>query len=389
MSLEIKKGTELQGRYVFSDVLGSGGYATVWKATDKKLSRDVAIKRLLNVKGNDLAQLLAEAKITAGLNHTNIVQVYGTFVEDEEGFLVTEYVDGQTLNTLLQQHIASGSWLSSTDAAEYFGQILEALSFAHSKGHYHRDVKPSNLLVSRLDVVKLVDLGIARAIAPMGPPQDSPYGNGAAHTGTPEFMSPEQAKGETLDQQTDIFSAGIVGCILFTGQHPFNHPSALHRVFDLIRAEGYDPKDPRVVNAAVPERIAKIIARMLKKKKTERYASVSEALADFRPREAAKPCPKCGTPNPETGKFCGECGQQLETAKGAGTTLSAASLTEEGFSLAQADDWAGAGMKYRQAIALDSNYIRASSNLGYALNRLGRYEEAIEVLDLGLKRGAN
>src|SRR5271163_5029186 len=118
MSLQIKKGTELQARYVFSDVLGSGGYATVWKATDKKLSRDVAIKRLLHIKGNELDQLFAEAKTTAGLNHTNIVQVYDTFVEDEEGFLVMEYVDGSTLHSLLQQHIASGTWLSTTDAAE-------------------------------------------------------------------------------------------------------------------------------------------------------------------------------------------------------------------------------------------------------------------------------
>ncbi len=133
MRLEIKKGTELQGRYVFSELLGSGGYATVWKATDRKLSRDVAIKRLLNIKGDELSRLFAEAKNTAGLNHTNIVQLYDTFVEDDEGFLVMEFVDGETLHVLLQRHIASGTWLSIADATEYFEQILEALAFAHSK----------------------------------------------------------------------------------------------------------------------------------------------------------------------------------------------------------------------------------------------------------------
>ncbi len=386
MPLEIRKGTELQDRYVISDLLGSGGYATVWKATDKKLARDVAIKRLLHIRGNELDQLFAEARSTAQLNHTNIVQLYDTFVQENDGFLVMEYVDGETLHALLQRHIASGTWISIADAAEYFEQILEALAFAHSKGLYHRDVKPSNLLLSRLGIVKLVDFGIARAIIPPGPPRDSSYGTGAALTGTPEFMSPEQAKGESLDQQTDIFSAGIVGYILFTGHHPFNHPSALHRIFDLIRADGYDPKDPHTMNPSVSERIGRVIAKMLRKKKTERYTGISEALADFRPREATVPCPKCGSPNAETNKFCGECGQSLEATKPVGAAPSAPLLTDEGFALAQRDDWAGAVAKYREAIALEQGYSRAYANLGYALNRLGQYEEAIEVLDQGISR---
>ncbi len=386
MALEIRKGTELQGRYVFSDLLGAGAFATVWKATYKKLGRDVAIKRLLHIKGDELEKLLIEARNTAQLNHTNIVQLYDTFVEENEGFLVMEYVDGETLHTLLQRHITSGTWISVSEATEYFEQTLEALAFAHSKGMYHRDVKPSNLLVSRLGVVRLVDFGIARPIAPPGPPRETPYGTAAALTGTAEFMSPEQSRGAELDQQTDIFSAGIVGYILFTGRHPFNHPSALYRVFELIKADGHEPVDPRAANRDVQERTSKAISRMLRKNRADRYANVSEALADLRPREATVPCSKCGAVNPEANKFCGGCGTQLRRAEPTGAAPSGALLTDEGFALAQNDDWAGAVAKYREAIKIDPTYSRAYSNLGYALNRLGHYEEAIEVLDQGLVR---
>src|SRR5215472_1979399 len=302
MSLEIRKGTELQGRYVFADLLGSGGFATVWKATDKKLARDVAIKRLLKLSGNELDELFAEAKNTAALNHTNIVQLYDMFVEDGEGFLVMEYVEGETLHALLQRHIAAGTWPSVADSTEYFEQILDALSFAHSKGLYHQDVKPQNLLVSRLGVVKLADFGIAKKIVQTEARAGSPPVSPGAHTGTPEFMSPEQARGEGLDQQTDIFSAGLLGYILFTGQHPFNHPSALHRIFDLIKTDGFDAKDPHSINPNVHERIAGVLSKMLKKKKGERYNAITDALVDFRPREATITCSECGVTNPDNNK---------------------------------------------------------------------------------------
>jgi tetratricopeptide (TPR) repeat protein len=386
MPLEVRKGTELQDRYVVVDELGVGGYATVWRATDKRLARDVAIKRLLKIKGNELESLMSEARITAGLNHTNIVQLYDTFVDGEEGFIVMEYVEGETLHALLQRHIASGGWISTADASEYFEQILEALAFAHSKGHFHRDVKPTNLLVSRLGIVKLVDFGIARPIPASSPLMVSPYGSGSALTGTPDFMSPEQARGEELDQQTDIFQAGIIGYLLFTGQHPFNHPSALHRILDLIRTDGYEPKNSKEINPSVPETLDRVLVRMLKKKKAERYATMSEALADFRPREATVSCSKCGTLNPASNKFCGACGQQVEVATTTPAAPSAASLTDEGFHLAQGDNWAGAVNKYKQALQMDPEYSKAYANLGYSLNRLGLYEEAIKILDRGIER---
>lgn len=381
MPLEIRKGSELQERYVISDLLGSGGFAIIWKATDKRLGRDVAIKRLLRIKGNELEALLTEARNTAQLNHTNIVQLYDTFVQDDEGFLVMEYVDGETLDKFCLRLIAARQWLAVSDASEYFEQILKALAFAHSRGIFHRDIKPTNILVSKLGVIKLVDFGIARPIVQIEYPPSRPYESGAALTGTPQYMSPEQARGEPLNQQTDIFSGGLVGYLLFTGRHPFAHPSALQSPFELIRSESVECEDPRQFSPQVPERTAKVLLRMLKKGRTVRYQGITDALADFRPRIEMVPCPRCASPNPEANKFCGECGQELVARRVAGQAPTAQALTDEGFELAQKDDWAGAVGKYREAIKLDPKYSRAQANLGYALNRLGSYEEAIEILD--------
>ena len=135
--------------------------------------------------------------------------------------------------TSLRPTFSAGTWLDPEDARDYLVQILQGLLFAHASGLYHRDVKPSNILVSRLGVVKLVDFGLARPMVPSPSDEHHPYG--IAWTGTPDFMSPEQAMGQHLDHQTDIFSAGIVAHTLITGRHPFNHPSGVVRPVELIK----------------------------------------------------------------------------------------------------------------------------------------------------------
>jgi serine/threonine-protein kinase len=154
--LEIKKGTEIRNRYVFSDVLGSGGYATVWRATDKQENRNVAIKRLHHKawpspSREDIDRFLHEAQSRARLKgHKNIVEVYEAFEEAGEAFIVMEYIEGNSLQSIFREHIARGTWVEIGEALEYVTQILNGLVFAHSSGIYHRDVKPSNILVSKL-----------------------------------------------------------------------------------------------------------------------------------------------------------------------------------------------------------------------------------------------
>jgi serine/threonine protein kinase len=396
--IEMRKGTELQGRYVVSELIGTGGFASVWRATDKEQNRDVAIKRLLrenwrSASATDVAAVLEEGRNVARLKgHKNIVEVYGVFEEAGEAFLVMEYVDGPSLDRIFKEHALKGTWIPTDEALEYLRQILEGLVFAHSSGLIHRDVKPSNILISKLGVVKLVDFGIAKPM-PFSKLAAAPGSDaGFAATGSQSFMSFEQSRGEQLDQRTDIFSAGILGSILLTGRHPFNHPSAAFSIFDLIREPSYGCQEipPR---PDLPESVRKAVMKMLTKDRALRYHSVYEPLGELT-RGSSQVCPECATQNPVGSNFCNQCGSLLRikadskrsaASSSADMPRSAIALTDMGFELTRTGNWEEAIKVYREAILLDGSYGRAFSNLGYALNRLGKYDEAIRVLSDGIK----
>jgi serine/threonine protein kinase len=395
MPAEVKKGTELRDRYVVSDLIGMGGFATVWRATDKQAGRDVAIKRLLKISGNDLARLLDEGRKTSKLKgHKNIVEVHAVFELDGEGFLVMEYVDGSSLDELFRQHIRTRTWVDREEGIDYFKQILQGLLFAHSSGLYHRDIKPSNILVSKLGVIKLVDFGLAKPML-TGKSDSDLRDPGVAWTGTPNFMSSEQAKGEDLDHQTDIFSAGLVGHILLAARHPFNHPSGVATVFELIKDASFECGEATdYLGRALPEEVSRVLVKMLKKNKSDRYQSLVEPLNELA-KEAAQSCSRCGAPNPKTNSFCGQCGQSLKAPASVAETLatnllkdklplSAEDLTDEGFAMTKQGDWLAAIGKYVSATEADPTYARAYSNLGFALNRLGKFDEGIEYLSKGI-----
>lgn len=390
---EIKKGAELCGRYVFADFLGSGGFATVWRATDKQESRDVAIKRLLRKHGlapssEDLARFLDEARNTARLKgHKNIVEVFDAFEDNGDGFIIMEYVDGKSLDAVLREYVLKKQWLAVDEALDYFKQLLEGLLFAHTCGVYHRDIKPSNIIVSKLGVVKLVDFGIAKPMPIVLPSQPAHIDGAFAGTGTPAFMSFEQARGEALDHHTDIFSAAIIGYLLLTGRHPFNHPSGVFNIVDLIREPAFSCDELPPIHG-VKEPVRRIITRMLAKDRSQRCHSLLEPLTEIT-KERAQLCSRCGTENPISNKFCGECGNSLAEVirpivlAQAGPERASA-LTDEGFELTKIGDWENAADKYRQAIQADNSYGRAFTNLGFALNRLGKFDESIKVLTKGI-----
>jgi serine/threonine protein kinase len=396
--IEMKKGTELRGRYVVSEHIGTGGYASVWRATDKELNRDVAIKRLLRdhwrgASPEDTQRVLEEGRNAAHLKgHRNIVEVYDVLEEAGEAFLIMEYVDGFSLDRIFKEHALKNTWIPTDQALDYFNQILEGLVFAHSSGLIHRDIKPSNILVSKLGVAKLADFGIAK---PMPFTRTSPapaLEPGFAATGSQSFMSFEQSRGEHLDQQTDIFSAGIVGYMLLTGRHPFNHPSAAFSIFELIKEPTYNCQE-LAARPDLPESVRRAVMRMLAKDRSLRYHSAYEPLAEVTLGNS-KLCPECATQNPVGSNFCNQCGTSLQAKPAAAptaapspaeTTWNAEMYTDYGFEKARGGDWEGAIKLYRQALQSDRNYGRAFSNLGYALNRLGRYEEAIPVLTDGIR----
>jgi len=384
--LEIKKGTEIQGRYVIGDYLGSGGYGIVWRATDKQLHRDVAIKRLSS-DARAQEPLTDEARRTVKLGgHQNIVQVFDVIKLGEEALLVMEFVEGESLEAMCRRHIRSGTWIEEQEALEIWKQVLQALVFAHKQQLYHRDVKPSNVLVSKLGLVKVVDFGLAKT--PDELKREMPVTPGFAWSGTPTFMSPEQANGEALDQQTDIFSAGILGYILFTGRHPFNHPSAVVSVFELIKDNGFDCSEPvSCYGRPIAKNVSGVLLKMLRKNKADRHPTILDAFTELT-KEPAQPCSKCSANNLLTSRFCSQCGASLTkdeipkplVAKAVPQTPAADELNAQGFQLTQQGLWDDAIETYREAIVSDPRHGYAYTNLGFALNRTGQFTEAIDVL---------
>jgi len=310
MPLEVKVDSELRGRYKISSLIGDGGFGIVWRAIDKEKGRDVAIKRMKNLGGGELETLMAEArKISTLSGHRNIVELYETFVEQGEGFLVMEYVDGKSLHDIFQTHVRGRSWLEPDEALDYFKQILDGLSFAHSHAIFHRDIKPSNILITKLGVVKLVDFGLAKSM--IGAHSElGGHTEMGARTGTAAFMSPEAAMGKVLDHRTDIFSAGLVAYILLTGRHPFNHPSNAFPVVELIKDISFDC-DLLRANAvkSLSESACGVINSMLYKDREQRCQSVQRVLQELT-RDEGRACPKCGASNRAAALWCDQCGME-------------------------------------------------------------------------------
>ena len=337
---------------------------------------------------SEVTAFLEEGRKTQRLKgHKNIVEVYDTFQEGSDAFIVMEFVEGSSLDAIFKERAFKDGWIATDEALDYFRQILEGLVFAHSGGLLHRDVKPSNILLSKLGVIKVVDFGLAKPM-PFGKSISTHVAPGFAGTGTQPYMSFEQANGKEVDQQSDIFSAGIVGYILFSGSHPFNHPSAAHPIVELIKEVRFNCKDlaPRL---DLPENVRKAVMRMLRKEKAERYHSIYEPLAELTRANLAV-CSECSSSNPVGSNFCNQCGKNLKAPvapKAAATervALSAAELTDEGFELTKTGRWEDAIAKYQEAIKLNPKYGRAFSNLGFALNKIGDHDRAIEFLMRGI-----
>ena len=238
--LELRTGTEIRGKYVIHEPAGTGGSASVWKASDKQLNRFVALKRLLKPglkSEKQLSELLIkEAQRHAQLIHTNIVQVYDILEEQGEHLMVMEYVNGQSLNELLRDNAQKNELLPLDTAVDVFRDTLDGVSFAHGKDICHRDLSPMNVLLTAEGVAKIADFGIARTATAEETDEQQ------AGTGNPNYMSPEQARGEPADFSSDLFMIGIVAYLLLTGRHPYSHPSGLFSIPELLKNPDYVPE---------------------------------------------------------------------------------------------------------------------------------------------------
>jgi beta-lactam-binding protein with PASTA domain len=267
--------TIINDRYQLGDRIGRGGMAEVWKARDLLLDREIAIKVLFPENAADPAfveRFRREAQSAAGLNHPNIVGVYDWGQHGSTYFMAMEFVPGNTLAQIIRRY---GS-LRADVAARIGAQVADALAFAHRNGVVHRDVKPANILITDAGVAKVADFGIARAI-------DAGHDEGLTQEGsvmgTATYFSPEQARGETADPRSDMYSLGIVLYEMVAGRPPFVAETALATAYKQVHDNAVPL--PQVA-PDVPNRFAAIVAKCLAKEPQVRYATADRMRDDLR-----------------------------------------------------------------------------------------------------------
>jgi serine/threonine protein kinase len=267
----------LGGRYQVGELLGYGGMAEVHKGRDLRLGRDVAIKMLRTDLARDATfqeRFRREAQNSAALNHPAIVAVYDTGEEvsstgEKLPFIVMEFVNGRTLKEVL----AAEQRIQPRRALEMIADICAALEFSHRHGIIHRDIKPGNVMITQNAQVKVMDFGIARALASGATTMTQT----SAVIGTAQYLSPEQARGESVDARSDVYAAGCVLFELLVGHPPFVGDSPVSVAYQHVRE---DPKAPSDINREVPPDVDAIVLKALAKNPLNRYQSAQEMRAD-------------------------------------------------------------------------------------------------------------
>jgi serine/threonine-protein kinase len=266
----------LSNRYELGETLGYGGMSEVHKGRDVRLSRDIAVKVLRADLARDpqfQLRFRREAQNAAALNHPAIVAVYDTGETQSEfgplPYIVMEYVEGRTLRDIVK----SEGPLDASHAIEVMADVSAALDFSHRHGIIHRDVKPANIMITRTGAVKVMDFGIARALA-----DSQNVTQTAAVIGTAQYLSPEQARGEAVDARSDVYASGCVLFELLTGEPPFTGDSPVAVAYQHVRE---DPPSPSDVNPTVPTTLDAVVLKAMSKNPANRYQSAAEMRADL------------------------------------------------------------------------------------------------------------
>jgi eukaryotic-like serine/threonine-protein kinase len=288
----------LGGRYELDGIVGRGGMAEVYRARDLRLDRVVAVKTLREDLARDQtfqARFRREAQSAASLNHPSIVAVYDTG-EDSAGishvpFIVMEYVDGRTIRDLLRDDRR----LLPERALEITDGVLRALDYSHRAGIVHRDIKPGNVMLNRQGEIKVMDFGIARAVADT----QATMTQTAQVIGTAQYLSPEQARGERVDSRSDLYSVGCLLYELLTGRPPFTGDSPVAIAYQHVREA---PIPPSRVDPELPAWADAIVLRAMEKDPDARYQSAAEMRNDIQRALSGYPL---AAPPPMTSSYAG------------------------------------------------------------------------------------
>ncbi|MGB5848125.1 MAG: serine/threonine-protein kinase, partial [Ignavibacteriaceae bacterium] len=257
--------------YKIIEKLGEGGMGVVYLAEDTKLERRVAIKFLphyISINSEERQRFKIEAKAAASLNHPNISTIHAIEESEDQIFIVMEYIDGFELKDKIKS-----SSLPVDETIQIATQIAEGLEAAHKNGIVHRDIKASNIMITKDGKVKIMDFGLAKI------KDGTELTKIGSTVGTAAYMSPEQTKGEEVDHRTDIWSFGVVLYEMLAGELPFKGDYEQAVIYSILNE---DPKSITILREDAPSQLSNIIAKTLKKNPKERYHTIKELIEELK-----------------------------------------------------------------------------------------------------------
>jgi len=268
---ELTTGSIFAGRYQIIEELGKGGMGKVYRALDKKLNEEVALKLIKPEIASDkktLERFNNELKFARKIAHKNVGRMYELMEEKGTHFITMEYVPGQDLRGLIRQtgQLAVGTALSIAK------QVCEGLTEAHRLGVIHRDLKPQNIMIDKEGNARIMDFGIARSLKAKG------ITGAGVMVGTPEYMSPEQVESKEVDQRSDVYTLGVILYEMVTGRVPFEGDTPLSVA---VKHKTEAPPDPKQVNTQIPEDLSRLILKCLEKDSHKRYQSAGEVRSEL------------------------------------------------------------------------------------------------------------